>query len=144
MPPICLAYSNGVASIVISLSLDGANWVGVVVHQKHAARCTRPEVGKRLVGEIVFRGSNAKRPGGNSERDGHCEAKISIFKHKPILFNGREQQALSSCLYKKAVYYTTVSGFYGGMPQRGEYKGECEIGYRNNMIQFTTNEISNF
>ena len=88
MPPVCLPNGNGVACVVISLSLDWAGWVGIIVHQQHTARCARPEVRKRLVGKVIrIRDSDADAPGDDSERNGHYEACISIFQHiAPIKF----------------------------------------------------------
>ena len=82
MPPVRLSNGNGVACVVISLSLDWADFIGVIVHQKHAARRARPEVRERLVGKVIrICGSDADAPGDDSERNGHYEACISIFQH---------------------------------------------------------------
>jgi hypothetical protein len=82
MPPE--SASNGGCSligIIISLSLDGAGFICVIVHQQNTARSARPKVRERLVEEAIIRDSDADSPGDYSERNSHYEAYISIFQH---------------------------------------------------------------
>ena len=90
MPPISLADFYGVAGIMISLTLYRTSWIGVVVHQQYTARCARPEVGKRLVGKIIFRGEGiVQAKAHRANHDTPNKGDLFIYAHAYfLLLNG--------------------------------------------------------
>ena len=69
MPPEGAAYcSCRFICIVIPLP---QNWIGrvrIVIHQKHTAGISRPQIVKRLVCKVIcIRGSDAEAPGDDAE-----------------------------------------------------------------------------